>query len=191
MNQLLVFLPIAILFLVILFYCTLRTRKPAIGPRALSDAQETLSILELELPPRALAEKIFSTQDWDFVSHQTSLQVQRAFLDERGAIALFWLRRTRRQAARLMRFYRRAVRGNINLSPAIEIRIAANYILFLLVYQILLGLIWLGGPLYARKMARYAIGVAEQLWVLSEQFLAGVDPALISRVNAAWTDKSS
>jgi hypothetical protein len=190
MNQLLLFVPIAILFLFVLLYWALRATGSATGSRALSDAQHTLSILELELPPRALAEKIFSTQDWDFVSRQTSVQIQRSFLQERRAIALSWLRRTRSQAGRLMEFYRRAVRRNINLSPAVEVRLAANYVLFLLAYEILLGLIRLGGPFHARKMARYAIGVTEQLWVLSEQFLAGVDPALLSRVNAAWTDKS-
>jgi hypothetical protein len=190
MNELLVFIPIAILFLVILLYWTLRTRKSAIESSALADAEDTLSILELELPPRALAEKIFSTQDWDFVSRQTSVRIQRTFLAERRTIALFWLCRTRRQAARLMGFYRRVARANPNLSPAIEIRVAANYALFLLVYEVLLGWIWLGGPLHARKMARCAIGVADHLWVVCEEFLASVDPVLLHRATAAWADKS-
>jgi hypothetical protein len=191
MNELIIFISIAVLFLFVLFYWALRTRGPAIGSRALSDVQETFAMLDLEPPPWALAEKIFSLQDWDFVLGKALLPDRRAFLGDRTAIALFWLRRIRAQVARLMGFYRRAVRGNVHLSAAVEVRLAANYVLFLLVYDVLLGWIWVGGPFHARKLARYATHVADQLWVLSEQLLAHVDPDLLLRAGADGMTKSS
>lgn len=190
MNQLVLFLATGMLLLALLLFWALRATESATGSKALSDAQETLTALELELPPRALVERIFSPQDWDFVSSQTAVQIRITFLQERRTIALSWLRQTRRQAARLMDFHRRAVRWNTNLSPAIEIKLAANYVLFLLVCEILLGLIWLRGPFYARRMVGYAMGMAEQLWFISGQLLAGLDPARLSRIKAVWTKRS-
>jgi len=189
MNQLVLFLAAGVLLLAFLLFWALRATESAAGSKALSDARETLTALELELPPRALVERIFSPQDWDFVSSQNAVQIRLTFLQERRTIALSWLRQTRKQAARLMDFHRRAVRWNSNLSPAIEIKLAANYVLFLLVCEILLGLIWLRGPFYARRMVGYAMGMAEQLWFTSGQLLAGLDPARLSRIKAVWTNR--
>jgi hypothetical protein len=190
MNQLVLFLATGMLLLALLLFWALRARESVTGARALLDPRETLTALELELPPRVLVERIFSPQDWEFVSRQTPVPIRITFLQERRTIALSWLRQTRKQAARLMDFHRRAVRWNTNLSPAIEIKLAANYILFLLVCEILLGLIWLRGPFHARRMIGYAIGIAERLWFISGQLLAGLDPARLSRIKAVWTKRS-
>ena len=190
MNQLLLFLPIAILFLALLLFWAFRTTRSPVGSSALSEAREALADLELELPPRALAERIFATQDWDFVSRQTPVEIQRTFLQERRAVGLSWLRQTRKQAARLMDFHRRAVRRNIDLNPAVEIKLAANYVVFVVVYEMLVGLIWLGGPFYARKMVGYVTGLAERLWSTSGELLAGLDPARLSKIMAVWMKRS-
>jgi hypothetical protein len=89
-----------------------------------------------------------------------------------------------------MDFHRRAVRWNTNLSQVIEIKLVAKYVLFLLVCAILVGLIWLRGPFYGRRMVGYAIGIAEQLWFLSGQLLAGLDPVRLGRIKAVWTKRS-
>ena len=63
--------------------------------RDMSEAQEALRIAQVELPPRALGERIFATPDWEFISIQSPLRIQRMFLQERKAVALSWLRQTR------------------------------------------------------------------------------------------------
>ena len=191
MNPLLLFLPVAILFLAFLLFWALRTKRSAVSSSSLAETWEALAVLELEIPPRALAERIFSTRDWDLISSQTSVGMQREFLQERRVVALSWLRQTRKRATRLMDFHRRAVRRNINLDPAVEIKLAANYVVFVFVYEMLVGLIWLGGPFHARTMADYAIGVAERLWSISGQLLANLDAAQLGRIKASWSDKSA
>ncbi len=191
MNPLLVFLPIAFLLLAVLFVWALRTRGSATGSKAFSGTQEALTDLELELPPRVLVERIFATQDWDFISRQTSPAIQRMFLQERRAIALAWLRQTRRQAARLVDFHVRVVRRNVNLRPAAEIGLAFRYVLFLLESEGLGLLIQVGGPFRSRKMVGYAVGVAQQLGYISGQVLDCMNAARIGGVKANWTDRTA
>lgn len=191
MRQLLPFLAIGLLLLTLLLLLAQRSTRPSAFSRERSVAREALTALQLEFPPRDLVERIFASQDWDFVSNQTRVQIRHTFLQERKAIALSWLRQTRKQAGRLMDFHLSAVRRNINLSPAVEIKLAANYLLFLLVCQFLLGLIWLRGPFGARRLVGYAVGVAEQLWFVSAQLLSSLDPARLGRIERDWTHKSA
>ena len=188
MNPLLVFLPIAFLLLAVLFVWALRTRGSATGRKAFSGAQEALNGFELELPPRVLVERIFATEDLDFISRQTPPQIQRMFLRERRAIALSWLRETRRQAARLVDFHLRVVRRNVNLRPAAEIGLAFRYVLFLLESGVLGLLIQLGGPFHSRRMVGYAVGVAQQLGYISGQVLDCMSAARIGGAKANWTN---
>ena len=191
MSQLLPFLAIALLLLTLLLLLAQRSTRAAASRREPSVAREALAALQLELPPRDLVERIFAWQDWDFVSNQTGVQIRHIFLQERTAIALSWLRQTRKQAGRLMDFHLSAVRRNINLSPAIEIKLGANYVLFLLVCRFLHGLIWLRGPFRARRLVGYAAGVAEQLWSISAQWLSSLDPARRGMIERDWTHKSA
>jgi len=187
MSHLIVFLAIAVLFVIVLLVWALRTEISGASKGAVAKGSNIA-----ERPPlRALAERIFAARDWEFVSAQTEPAIQRTFLQERRNVALSWLRQIRKQAAELMGFHRRAVRGNIELKPGMEMRLVANYLAFLFLCGILHVLIRLRGPFQTRKMADYAIGVSDRLRALSGQLLAGADPVLLSRVNAARTDKSS
>ena len=74
--------------------------------RDMSEAQEALRTAQVELPPRALGERIFAEPDWDFISFQAPLRVQRLFRQERKAVTLSWLRHIREQVRQLRRFHR-------------------------------------------------------------------------------------
>lgn len=191
MNPLLVFLPVALLFLAALFVWALRTRGSAKVSRGSSGAREALTGFELELPPRALVERIFATQDWDFISRQSPPQIQRAFLEERRGIALSWLRETRGQAARLLDFHLRIVRRNVNLRPAAEIGLAFRYALFLLESEVLGLLIWLGGPFHSRRMVGYAVSTAQQLSYIRGQLLDAMTGAALGGTHTTWTDRTA
>lgn len=186
MSQLFTFLIIGVLFVLVLLVWALRTKGSGASLRETAEGSNSL-----ELPSsRALAERIFAAQDWEFVSSQAQPEIQRTFLQERGNLALSWLRQTRRQAAQLMEFHLRAVRQNTELRPSVEMRLAANYLTLLFLHGLLHVLIRVRGPFRARQMAGYAMRVAEQLSALSGKLL-GADRGLASKVNAAWTDKSS
>jgi len=190
MSALISYVGIGLLLLILLVLWVQRSGRSVAGAPELPEAREALTSLQLNLPPRELVERIFAVQDWDFVSSQTLPPIRRVFLQGRRAVALSWLARTRKQAARLMNFHVRAVRRNANLSPAVEIRLAINYLLFLLVCQVLLGFIWVGGPFRARRMVGYTLGAAEQLWLISGQLLARVDPARLGKIKTDWSQRS-
>ena len=146
-----------------------------------------LTAAHLDIPSAALGERIFSLQDWEFIATYTPAEIQRTFLQERKALALAWLRQTRETVGQLMRFYRKAVRGNAAISPAVEFRLALDFVLFLLAYESLCALIRVWGPFCARRMVGYAARTAEEMSSLSGQVLAGLDPAHLGRIQSNWS----
>ena len=189
MSELFLFLAIGIGFLFLLLIWLLRSAVPPVDKTGLYEAQAVLTTVQVELPPRALGERIFSQQDWDFISTHASPGIQRIFLQERKALAYSWLRQTRNKIGQLMNFHRKAVRRNIRLSPSLELRLAFDYVLFLLTYEILCGLIWLRGPFHARRTIAYAASMADQLAYLSGHILVGLDPVRLSRIKTSWSGR--
>ena len=159
--------------------------------RDMSEAQEALRTAQVELPPRALGERIFAMHDWKFVSNQAPLRVQRLFLQERKAVALSWLRKTREQVRQLRRFHRGTLRENLRPSAAVGIRLAIDSIRFLMVYDTARVLIWVGGPFRARRMVRRATSVAEQMSYLPGRLLVGLDASRLSRIKNDWLRRSA
>ncbi len=182
MSQSAPFLAIGALLLCFLAFWAWRNARPASGRIKLAEAQEALTVLQLELLSRASVGQIFSLQDWSFVRSQTPPRVQQMFLQERKTLALIWLRRTRGQVARLMAFHLKAARGNTDLSPVGEIKLAVNYASFLLLCGILQSLIWAHGPFYAREAVDRAFVLAEQLCSLSRRLMPGEDAGNIGAV---------
>src|SRR5258708_17311754 len=64
-----------------------------------SRAQEAVDALIGEF---SLGKRIFEAGDMKYISRQPSLEARRVFLQERKALAISWLRHTRRQLAYLM-----------------------------------------------------------------------------------------
>ena len=159
--------------------------------RDMSEAQEALRTAQVELPPRALGERIFEKPDWDFISFQAPLRVQRLFLQERKAVTLAWFRQTREQVRQLRRFHRGTLRENLRPSAAVGIRLAIDSARFRLVCDTARLLIWLGGPFWARRMARHATDVAEQMAYLPGRLLIGLDARRMSRIKNDWLRRSA
>ncbi len=180
MSQSLPFLIIGLLLLILLVVWARRGARPAPSGGELAGAQTALTILQSELLPQALVERIFALQDWDFVRSQAPADVQGVFLRERKAIALSWLRQTRRQVKKLMEFHLLAARRSVNLSPAMEVKVATDCLLFLLECGILIFLIRLRGPFYVRRMVGQTASVAERLCVISQRLLESMAPARLA-----------
>jgi len=159
--------------------------------RDMSEAQEALRTAQVELPPRALGERIFAEPDWDFISFQTPLRVQRLFRQERKAVTLSWLRHIREQVRQLRRFHRGTLRENLRPSVAVGIRLAIDAARFRMVCDTARLLIWLGGPFWARRMARHATDVAEQMAYLPGRLLIGLDARRLSRIKNDWLRRSA
>ena len=152
---------------------SLTTRK---GSVELSMPCERPSGVESATPRRDLGERIFDTRDWDFVRHETSSEIQRMFQRERAVLAISWLRRTRRQVTLLIRTHAAEVRRSKNLQPAMELKLLLSYLSLIMLCDILIGLIWLRGPVRTRRIIEQTFHWTARLRAAFEQLIAIVDP---------------
>ncbi|MGB6525381.1 MAG: hypothetical protein WBE87_10740, partial [Candidatus Acidiferrales bacterium] len=100
MIQALFSVVIGVLLLGLLLYWALRENTPG-SSTGLSPA-ESAKALQQDLPPADLIERILDPRDLDFVSKESASETVRLFERERQALAIAWLRQTRRQVGNLM-----------------------------------------------------------------------------------------
>jgi hypothetical protein len=126
---------------------------------------------------RDLGERIFGLQDWDFVLRETPSEIQRIFQRERTVLALAWLRRTRMQTSQVMRAHVAVARQSEELQIVMEIKLALNYLLFLVLCNSLVGWVWLLGPVRTRNIVGNTLQWAARKRAAFWQLMARVDPA--------------
>lgn len=186
MIQEALFIGIGILLLCLLLLLARSHRRAPAEP--LSQVEHALRTLEWDLLPPWSVERVFSSQDHDFILSETSPQIRRLFEQERKNVALLWLHHTRKQVARLMDFHLEAARQNVELKETSEVRVALDYALFLLVYYSLCAIFRLWGPFRVRRLADYAVTAARRMCLASQGILAAINPASCDRLNTHWTD---
>ncbi len=190
MTQILVFVILGGLLLALLVYWVQRSRSRDVNNQTESlEVQDILVCLQFPARTKPFVDRIFSEQDWAFVSRETNRAVQRLFQTQRRRLAIVWLRQTRNQVVRLMTSYRAAVRQTSDVSAAVEMRVALDYMLFLLTYYVLLVSVWLRGPIEARKAAGYVLGAASHLCLSLGRLLLTVTPAHVSETEALSPDR--
>jgi len=138
-------------------------KHPATGERAASHTD--------------LGERIFGLEDWHFISRSMSSEIQEMYLHERAILAISWLRRTRRGASLVMRAHVAAAQQIDDLQLASEVKLALSYFFFLILCDVLIGWIWLGGPVRTRKMVSRTLRTVAWLRGAFEQLMARIDPA--------------
>jgi hypothetical protein len=122
-----------------------------------AEAREALDTVIVET---AAIERIFSSEDIEFISRSSTPEVQQLFLKERKALAMQWLRKTQKQVAQFMNLHLRLSGYTQEPSPRFELSLAAKYMSFFIVSYLLLLLLWLRGPFKARRVVGYTCGVA-------------------------------
>ena len=150
-----------------------------------SQSEETLRNLSFELPSRLLGERICSRQDLDFVATETPDLLQ-IFLRERRSVMFLWLKDVRNSVVQVVDFYRAAVRTSASVNPAVEIRLAVNYVAFLLLWEIARGLIWIQNPVVAQRIISRVFGIADQLSLATGGLITALDPSVLSRMRPTW-----
>jgi len=177
LSQLLPYFAVGLLLLVALGLWarqSLTTRK---GSVELSMPSEHPSGVGSATPPRDLGERIFDPHDWDFVRHETTSEIQRMFQRERAVLTISWLRRTRRQVSFVMYTHAAGVRRSKNLQPAMELKLLFSYLSLVMLCDILIGLIWLRGPVRTRRIIGQTFHWTARLRAAFEHLIAIVDPA--------------
>ena len=191
MIELVIFIGVALLLVFLLLLWAQRATGMPLHRSEPCVGEDALAALRLDLPPCVLAERIFSWQDWEFISRQPSpAHLSQLFRRERRRMALLWLRHTQDKVTELMRLHRRAARWSVTVKPAQEIKLAFHYLFFLLLCEILRCLIWLRGPLGAQTMVGYAAGTAEQVCFRVGRLLASLEPARLAQLKREESRKS-
>ncbi len=176
MIQLAPFLLLGLLLLALLVYWARRSKEPALTPAEFLEARTCLTTLRWGLLQPGLVERIFSLEDLRFVSSRTTPQIERLFREERKSLAIAWLKHTRRQTAHLMNLHSRLASYTLNPGHATELTLAAEYISFMAVCNLLLLLLGLLGPFHARKTIDYSVAAAHSLCAAFNSRLENVDP---------------
>ncbi len=137
-----------------------------------------------------LGERIFSLEDWYFVSRYVPSEIQTMFLRERAALAISWLRRTRSRVSLVMRSHVAAVRQTENFRLGPELKLALSYLFFLVLCDLLIGWIWLRGPVRTRKMVGQTLRTVAWLRGAFEQLMARVDPATCNALRTSFDHRA-
>jgi len=176
MSQLLPYLLLGLLLLAVLAWWVWDAIVHRGAAEVLAPRQHRSSMRSVG-SQRDLGERIFGPQDWDFVSRETTSEIQRIFQRERTVLAIAWLRRARLQVSQVMRAHVAGAQQSEDLQLATETRLALSYFLFLILCNSLIGWVWLYGPVRTRKIVGQTLLWAAQLRGAFEQLMARVDPA--------------
>jgi hypothetical protein len=191
MTGTLIFMALGVLLLGILLAIALFCEPPEVpGNEQRSGSPAIFQALELSLPSRQLADRIFDRSDLDFVL-QEAPSLRHAFLQERTNVAILWLKDTRNCIRRIFRFYRTTVRDNANLEFWTELKIASDYFSFVLVLFGLRILIYLLGPFLLRGMATRTFAMADRVSAGLGRTLGAMDPSALTKIRDDWARQTT
>src|SRR5258706_14412706 len=143
MSELAPVLILAAVVFVLLLHWRRRNHHQGVTIEQFSRAQEAVDALIGEF---SLGKRIFETGDMKYISRQPSLEARRVFLQERKALAISWLRHTRRQLAYLMDLHLKLASYTYQPSPRSDVRLWIEYRILAVAGDSLVVLGWIRGP---------------------------------------------
>jgi hypothetical protein len=115
------------------------------------------------LRPAALAVRIFSREDMQFIQLMRSPRLQRLYLQERRKVAAHWVRRTAAEVREIMSVHRLTSRQSANLKVTVELKLFLQYLELRLLCGMLLLLIYLFGPHALVNLASYTGELSQRI----------------------------
>jgi hypothetical protein len=132
-----------------------------------------------EVCPAEFVDRIFSTEDREFIRGLKTRSLQQFFEKERTALALLWVRQTASAIRRVMQQHAEAARRSADLRFMMEIRLFVQYSGLMLICGALFILIQLAGPLWLRGLAGYAQTLSQKIADAQRAFTATVDSGVV------------
>ena len=173
MMAILIFITTGLVLLGVVIRFLSRTRFQSDDDFNLNTAASLLSADNV-LWTRQMGERIFSQLDLDFVMKDAPL-LRRRLVRERRSVALCWIAQRKAAATAIMRYHQLAARSNADLSPGLEIKLAANYLGLLAACRLAQFVVLLRGPFTSGKMASGIIAVGERMTSMSYALLGTLD----------------
>ena len=171
MIQLVLFLVLAVLLLLALFFFARPPAQSEAGATALIDASRALNSLQMELLPPEMVTRIFAREDLDYINSSASEEIRRIFLAEREQIALSWVRYLRRNILSLRRFHLGSARLYAGLNFRSEVMLAVDFAYLLFACRVLEIALWMRGPYGATRIVRATTAGAARVCQISERSL--------------------
>jgi hypothetical protein len=165
-------LAICFLLLLLLF---LVGKRGKLNPRGSPSRSEAPLHEDEAVCPREYVPRIFSREDWEFVSEMESAQLEKLFRRERKALALLWVRQTSTEIRRIMREHGEAARRSVDLEFAMEMRLLLQYSELLFLCGVLFLSIQIAGPAWLRGLALEANRLCQRIADAEEAFRTAID----------------
>jgi hypothetical protein len=159
------------LLLLVLVILLLRRAMPSANDSEESEEGETQAPVYAQSFPQRLVDRLFGSEDWEFIAKQESPRLKRLFLRQRTTLALSWLLAARENATKLIRVHSAAARKDSHLEPLVEFRVIADYVAFQMLCLLIALVIWLRGPVTMRRLVGYADALSERLYEVSTRVL--------------------
>jgi hypothetical protein len=160
-------IPTALLLgIVLLLLLLLMAARGSMAAQELGSTPD-LPLLEddagLDTCPAEFVGRIFSSDDWEFVSDTRSRQLQELFRRERKLVALAWVHQTSIAIRRIMREHTEATRQSHDLRFATETKLVLLYAELMLICGMLFLAIQAASPQRVRGLAVYAGALSGRL----------------------------
>ena len=123
----------------------LRTGDPEPADRAAGGPPKREEVPDA-LEATALAERIFSREDQEFVARLQSRRLQHLYREERRRVAVHWVRRTSEDVSGIMRKHRLSSRQSTNLNAATEAKLFWQFVEVKFFCGVLRLLVHVSGP---------------------------------------------
>lgn len=130
------------------------------GSELLSNSQ--VDYAEFPCPAESV-DRMFCSEDWEFVSQFKSPQLNALFLAERRSIAAAWVKATSGTVRRIMRDHVLLSRSSGDLEIGTEVKIYLYYVALQAACVFLLAALSLVGPVRLSYLSAYVYSQAERL----------------------------
>lgn len=171
MIALVFFILIALVLLFLLGMFLARPKRAEGGAQAVLEARNALESLQEGLLPSEMVERIFSSEDLEFVNEIGAAPVRELFLGLRKRIALDWVRQVRWEVIRLKEFHFGRSRHYAQLKLSTEISLALSFLVVLAECRALQLMIYSAGPYAAPRLLGWTASTAGKVCAVSENSL--------------------
>jgi hypothetical protein len=113
--------------------------------------------------PPELVRRIFSPEDWEFITSIGTTQLIRVYQAERTKVAVHWICQTTSSLREIMHDHALASRESPNLEVSRELKLFFHYIELRVICGFLLVLLRLAGPSVVGSLATYASQVSDSI----------------------------
>jgi hypothetical protein len=111
-----------------------------------------------------IMKRILSSDDVRFIAGKGTYEVRKLFYSERKSLALRWVRRTQAHVSDLLKLHLKLASYTSKPMRKFELDLSVKYLVFKLISNVVLAVIWIVGPFRAAMVVTYILDSAGYFW---------------------------